>query len=525
MQILINATCFTQNGKQPVVEALAIEQGKIVAVGSNDEVLSIPTPHQDVIDLHGLFVLPGFTDSHIHLGYFSQSLKRLDLDGLSQAECIAQVKEATNKFPAGTWILGHGWDHNHWPEGYGNAAMLDDVAPNHPVFLTVKSLHAAWANSRALELAGIDRNTPNPPGGTILRNPDSTPNGILLESAYPLIESVIPVPSTNEMAEMLLGAQEHLWKLGITSVHDFDQKAVFQGLQQVHTNHQLKLRVRKNFHGHQIPAIKDLGVNPSFGDDMLHIGALKYFSDGAIGPHTAAMLEPYTQNDSLGEMLFTPDELDEIYLTATNIGFPVAMHAIGDRANHLVLNAIENIRKYEQKHHLSPLPHRIEHAQILKVSDVARFKSLNVIASVQPYHISMDIHITDTALQGRGKQSFLFKSLLEHQVQVIFGSDAPVVSPNPFYGLYSAVARKNQFDDPIWHEEEALTIQQAITGYTAAPPFSIGQGNKLGKLAQGYYADMIILDKNPINIPINRMKKCLPVATIVNGEWVHSQIN
>ena len=524
MQILINATCFTQNEKQPVVEALAIDQGKIIAIGSNDEILSIPTSHQDVIDLHGFYVLPGFTDSHIHLGYFSQSLKKLDLDGLSQSDCIASVKETANKLPAGTWILGHGWDHNHWQEGYGNAAMLDAVAPNHPVFLTVKSLHAAWANSKALELAHIDQNTPNPPGGTILRDEDGTPNGILLESAYPLVESVIPAPSANEMVEMLAGAQEYLWKLGITSVHDFDQKPVFQGLQTLHEQNQLMLRVRKNIHAHQIPAVRDLGIRPSFGDDMLHIGALKYFSDGAIGPHTAAMFEPFTNSDSLGEMLFTPEELDEIYQTATEIGFPVAMHAIGDRANHLVLNAIEKIRIYEKEHHLPPLPHRIEHAQILQHSDVLRFKTLNVIASVQPYHISTDIHTTDTALQGRGKQSFLFKSLLEQQVQVIFGSDAPVVTPNPFYGLFAAVARKNQADDPIWYPDEALTIQQAITAYTVTPPLSIGLGNKLGQLSPGYYADMIILDKNPVNISINSMKNYLPVATIVNGEWVYSQI-
>jgi predicted amidohydrolase YtcJ len=525
MQILINATFLTQNGNQPVAEALAIEQDKIIAVGSKEDILNIPSSSQDVVDLQGSYVLPGFTDSHIHLGYFSQSLQKIDLDGLSQAECIARVADAVRHVPAGTWILGHGWDHNHWPEGYGNAAMLDAVAPDHPVFLTIKSLHAAWANSKALQLARIDQNTDNPPGGTIVRNEDGTPNGILLESAYPMVESIIPIPSPNEMAEILDQAQKHLWKMGITSTHDFDQKPVFQGLQILHNQNRLKLRVRKNLHGYQIPAISALGISPSFGDDMLHIGALKYFSDGAIGPHTAAMFEPFTGGDSLGEMLFTPQELDEIYLKATQIGFPVAMHAIGDRANHLVLDAIERIRGYERENHLAPLPHRIEHAQILQPDDVKRFHSLQVIASVQPYHIATDIHTTDLALAGRGKQSFLFKSLLEHNTTMIFGSDAPVVPPNPFYGLFAAVARKNLEEDPTWHAQEALTIQQAISAYTVVPPFSIGLGNKLGKLSPGYYADMVILDKNPVNISINRMKNCLPVATIVNGEWVHSLIS
>lgn len=525
MKILINGTFLTQNPKLPVVEALAIEHGKIITVGSNEDILSIPTTNQDVIDLQGRFVLPGFTDSHIHLGYFSQSLQKIDMDGLSQAECISRVAEAARILPAGTWILGHGWDHNHWPEGYGNAAMLDAVAPNHPVFLTVKSLHAAWANTKALQLAGIDQNTENPPGGTIIRSEDGTANGILLESAYPMVESVVPEPSVEEMAKILDDAQKYLWKLGITSVHDFDQRLVFQGLQILHRQNQLKLRVRKNLHGYQIRAIKELGLSPSFGDDMLHIGALKYFSDGAIGPHTAAMFETFTNSDSYGEMLLSPEELDEIYLTATEIGFPVAMHAIGDRANHLVLNAIEKIRQYEQKNHLPALGHRIEHAQILKASDAARFKALNVIASVQPYHISTDIHTTDASLNGRGKQSFLFKSLLNQQAQIIFGSDAPVVPPNPFFGIYAAVARKNLFDDPSWYPAESLAIQEAITAYSVAPPLSIGMGNKLGRLAPGYYADMIVLDKNPVNISINTMKNILPVATIVNGEWVYSQIS
>jgi predicted amidohydrolase YtcJ len=525
MQILINGTFLTQNPKQPVVEALAIEQGKISATGSNEELLSIPSANQEVIDLQGRCVLPGFTDSHIHLGYFSQSLQKIDMDGLSQAECISRVAKAARTLPTGTWILGHGWDHNHWPEGYGNAAMLDAVSPNHPVFLTVKSLHAAWANSKALQLAGIDQNTENPPGGTIMRNEDGTPNGILLESAYPMVESAVPEPSIEEMAQILDDAQKHLWKLGISSVHDFDQRLVFQGLQRLHQQNKLHLRVRKNLHGYQIPAIKELGLSPSHGDDMLHIGALKYFSDGAIGPHTAAMFEPFTNSDSYGEMLLSPEELDEIYLTATQIGFPVAMHAIGDRANHLVLNAIEKIRQYELKNHLPVLGHRIEHAQILQTSDVARFMALNVIASVQPYHVSTDIHTTDASLDGRGKQSFLFKSLLNEQVQVIFGSDAPVVPPNPFFGIFAAVARKNHFEDPVWHPAEALTIEEAITAYTVAPPLSIGMGNKLGKLAPGYYADMIVVDKNPVNISINTMKNILPVATIVNGEWVYSQFS
>ncbi|MBI9048475.1 MAG: amidohydrolase [Anaerolineaceae bacterium] len=524
MQFLINATFLTQDDQHPIVGALAIDQGIIIAVGEKEEIMSIPTREKNIVDLQGLFVLPGFTDSHIHLGYYSRSLQKINLDGLSRQECINQVADAAKFTPPDTWILGHGWDHNHWPEGYGNAAMLDEVAPDHPVFLTVKSLHAAWANNKALAMAGINVNTKNPPGGSILRNQDGTPSGILLESAYPLVEKIIPEPSPIEMAEMLDATQQQLWRLGLTSVHDFDQQLILQGLQILHQQNKLKLRIIKNLHAHQINAIRELGLVPGFGDDMLRLGSLKYFADGAIGPQTAAMFETFTNSDSLGEMLFTPQELDEIYQTATKLSFSVAMHAIGDRANHLVLNAIEKIRRKEKEMKMVALPHRIEHAQILKNTDIKRFKELQVIASMQPYHLSMDIHTTDTALAGRGIQSFLFKSMLDLQVPLIFGSDAPVVDPNPFLGIFAAVARKNRTEDPVWFPQESLTVQQAIKSYTIHPPRASAMQDQMGKLARGYKADMIILDKNPVKIHINEMKKCLPVATIVGGDWVYSKI-
>jgi len=525
MQFLINARILTQNAKHPLTEALAIEHGMIIATGSTEEILSIPCREKKIIDLHQSTVLPGLVDSHIHLGQYALSLSKIDCATPTREECLRRVARAVQTTAAGTWLLGHGWDQNLWKEGFGNAALLDQLSTDHPIYLTIQSLHAAWVNSRAMEIANITAQTPDPPGGTIVRHADGTPNGILLESAVNLVEAKIPNPSPDEMSNMLLEAQEKLWRLGITGVHDFDNALTFQGIQILHQSQALKLRTLKNLRLEQFDAIEPLGLRPGFGDDMLRLGALKCFMDGAIGPHTAAMLQPFTNSSSRGELLYTEEALFEVYLKARKLGFAVATHAIGDQANQVVLNVIEKMRQYETNHYLKWGRYRIEHAQILHEDDIARFHQLQVIASMQPVHLPMDIHTTDTALIGRGKQSFLFKSLSTRKVPLVFGSDAPVADPNPFLGLHAAVTRSNPATEQSWHKEESINLKEALAGYTVHPAYAAELENKSGKIYPGYFADLIVLEKDPFSLDPHDLKNCRAKATMVAGEWVFSDIH
>jgi predicted amidohydrolase YtcJ len=524
MQGLINARILTQDANHPRADALAIENGHIVAVGNNEDILSIPCREKKIVDLHQSAVLPGLCDSHIHLGQYSQGLSKVDCDAPTRQACLNRVALAAQSAAPNTWLLGHGWDQNLWEEGFGNAAMLDQITTQHPIYLTIKSLHAAWVNSRALELAGIHAQTPDPAGGTILRHADGSPTGILLESAVNLVEAVIPNPSPAEMAKLLLEAQSKLWRLGITAVHDFDGALTFQGLQILHQENALKLRVLKNLRLEQFVGIPASGIQPFFGDNMLRLGALKCFMDGAIGPHTASVLEPFTNSTSCGELLYSEDELYQVYLRAREQGFAVATHAIGDRANRSVLNVIEKIRTYESEHNLPWLRYRIEHAQILQPEDVERFAKLQVIASMQPIHLPMDIHTTDTAMVGRGQNSFVFKSLASRHVKLAFGSDAPVADPNPFLGLHAAVTRMDPANGKPWHTGQRLTLQQALDGYTLHPAFTAGMEHKTGKLATGYFADLIVLESDPTSLPPQALQTCRPQATMVAGKWVFSSI-
>ncbi len=418
MQLLINARILTQDANHTRADALAIENGHIIAIGKNEDILAIPCREKTIVDLHQSAVLPGFCDSHIHLGLYSRGLSKIDCDTPSRQDCLDRVALAAQSAEPNTWLLGHGWDQNRWEEGFGDAGMLDKITTRHPIYLTIKSLHAAWVNNRAMELANINAQTPDPAGGTIMRHADGSPTGILLESAVNLVEAIIPNPSPAKMADLLHQAQSILWRKGITRIHDFDDALTFQGLQVLHRNDSLKLRVLKNLRLEQFAGVPAMGIHPYFGDEMLQLGPLKCFMDGAIGPHTASVIEPFTNSTSHGELLYTEAELYHVYRQARELGFAVATHAIGDQANRSVLNVIQKIRTYETENDLPWARYRIEHAQIIHPDDLDRFAQLQVIASMQPIHLPMDIHTTDTALAGRGERSFLFNSLSNRGVKI-----------------------------------------------------------------------------------------------------------
>lgn len=524
MKILFNGRVYTNYPEQPIVSALAIEQGRILAIGSDDSILSLADPHAVRENLEGRVVLPGLTDAHIHLEYYAQSLATVDCETLTRAECLKRVAQRTRSVVPGQWIRGHGWNQNLWPEGFGSASDLDEVAPNHPVYLTAKSVHAAWANTAALRLAGITEHTPDPQGGKLLRDTNGQPTGILLETAMELVEKVIPPPSVEELARDIESAQRILFSLGLTGVHDYDQARCFSALQMLDARGALRLRVVKGIPLDLLPEATRLGLRSGFGSPHLRIGSVKLFADGALGPHTAAMLQPYEDDPGNTGILFLDSEqIFEFGQQAVSGGLSMAIHAIGDRANHEVLEAYGQLRAYEKQHGLAPLRHRIEHVQCLHPDDLGKLAELEIIASVQPIHATSDMLIADRYWGARSQGAYAYRTLLERGTCLAFGSDAPVESPNPWWGIHAAVTRQRQDGIPSpegWYPSQRLSFAEALAGYTTGPAFAAGCEQSLGRLAPGFLADLILLDTSPLDIPPQELFTLQPAATMIDGEWV-----
>lgn len=535
MRILTNARIYTLDSALPFVTALAIERGRILAIGHDQAILSDYGEHAARIDLEGLTILPGLTDAHIHLEQYALGLQKVDCETATKAECLERIAERARATPPGEWILGHGWNQNDWPEGFGTAADLDSVAPDHPVYLTAKSLHAAWANSAAIRLAGITSSTSDPPGGRIQRHASGEPAGILFEAAMSLVSEVIPSPTADSAVRAIQVAQERLWRMGLTGLHDFDRQTCFTALQILHEAGDLHLRVLKSIPFDALPDAVGLGLRSGFGDDWLRIGSVKIFADGALGPRTAAMLQPYEgEPENHGILLIDSEDLFEHGRLAVENGLSLAVHAIGDRANHEVLLALKQLRALESKasspstrsdrlRRGSSLRHRIEHVQIIHPADAPLLAELGVIASMQPIHATSDFPAADRYWGQRSANSYAWRTLLDFGTKMAFGSDAPVESPNPFWGLHAAVTRQRHDGSPGpdgWYPGQRLSRLEALQGFTTGAAFTAGMENRLGRLSPGFLADLVILDNDPMTCEAGLIKDIRPVATMIDGNWV-----
>lgn len=523
MRILHNARIFTLDPQRPVAEALAIEQDRIVAVGNEADILALSRPGTTVQNLNGKVILPGLTDAHIHLQHLALSLQRVDCATATRAECLRRVAERAAQTPPGQWILGHGWNQNEWPEGFGSAQDLDVVAPEHPVFLTAKSLHAAWVNSVALRLAGIGPDTPDPAEGRIQRDAQGHPTGILFEAAVDLVQRCIPQPGVEEVAQAIRAAQPILWQMGLTGVHDFDQRTCFLALQRLRCEGKLKLRVLKSLPLDALDEAVALGVGSGLGDAWLRIGSVKLFADGALGPQTAAMFEPYLGREDCGLLFLEAEQVFEIGRKAGEVGLSLAVHAIGDRANAEVLTGLERLRQWEHDAGKPHLRHRIEHVQVLRPQDVGRLAQADIIASVQPVHATSDMEMADRYWGERSRYAYAYHTLLAHGTRLAFGSDAPVESPNPFWGIHAAVTRQRLDGTPGpegWYPQERLSVQQVVEAYTLGAAYAAGLERHLGSLRSGYFADLMVLEQSPWDVPARDLSQLHPIATMVGGEWV-----
>lgn len=523
MIILHNAIIHTQNKSQPKVSALVIDGERIVAAGETNYLFN-HYPRAKGQDMRGRVIVPGLTDAHLHLHQYSLALQKIDCEVDTKEECLRRVAERVKNSKPGEWILGHGWNQNEWG-GWPHASELDSIAPNNPVYLTVKSLHAAWANTKAMQLANIAASTPDPHNGQIQRDEKGNATGILLETAMELVKRVIPEPTIQEITDAIEKAQLNLWKMGLTGVHDFDRRESFMALQALHAQKKLKLRVLKNLPVELLDEIHAIGLRGGFGDDMLRIGNVKAFMDGALGPHTAAMFQPYIgEENNRGILNMDGEELFEHGRKAAQVGLGMTVHAIGDRANHEVLNAYEQLRAYEKENHLPARRHRVEHVQVIHPDDAPRLAQLNVVASMQPIHATSDMLMADQFWGKRARLAYAWKTQLDFGATLALGSDAPVESPNPFWGLHAAVTRRRADGSPSvegWRGEQKLSTPQAFAGYTLGAAYAAYMEDRLGKLAPGFLADLIVLETDPFTCNPNELLALESSATMVNGEWVH----
>jgi predicted amidohydrolase YtcJ len=524
VHIIYNANIFTQEPDRPLASAMIIDNGRIVATGEDSAMTGAAPANAHKTNLNGKVIWPGLIDAHIHLETYAASLQFVDCETETRQECLDRVAERAKKTPEGAWIRGHGWNQNNWPEGFGDAHDLDQAAAAQPVYLTAKSLHAAWANSLALQKAGISAATPDPQSGKIVRDGAGQPTGILLEAAMELVEKVIPNASHLEISQQILEAQTQLWKMGITGVHDYDPVSCFSALQILQEQGKLHLRVVKGVPQEAMPHAIATGLRTGYGNEFLRIGSVKLFADGALGPRTAAMLAPYeNETEYSGFPFLDAEQVYEIGQDAVRNGLSLATHAIGDRANHEVINAYAQLRAFETNQNLPHLRHRIEHVQLLHPNDINRLAQYQIIASMQPIHAPSDMRMADRHWGERSAYAYAWNSLLRNKTLLTFGSDAPVESPNPFWGIYSAVTRQRLDGQPGsqgWYPEQRITLQEALAAYTLGPAFAAGNENCQGKLAAGYYADFIVLDRDPFSIPAVDLAALQPKATMVAGEWV-----
>ncbi len=525
-RILYNGNIRTLDPAQPTVSALALIGEWIVAAG-DDSLRDLAGPLTALDDLGGRAVLPGLTDAHLHWSWLARALQAVDLFEVpTRDEALRRVAERAAQTPPGEWITGRGWVQDVWPDrAFPTAADLDAVVPDHPVYLTAKSGHAAWVNSAALRAAGITADTPDPDGGALRRDEGGQPTGILLESAIDLMRGLIPEPDTDTLAGWMLEAQALAWGVGLTGFHDFDGPDCLAALQVQRERGQLGLRVVKNVNDSWIEHVLAAGIRWGFGDDWIRIGGQKIFADGALGPRTAAMIAPYEgEPDNLGMVVTDKEEMTELVLKASAAGMPSTVHAIGDRAVHDVLDVYAMSRREEAARGIprSALRHRIEHVQVIHPDDVGRLAELDVIASMQPIHATSDYEMVDRYWGARGEWAYNFRAQLERGAVLAFGSDSPVEPMDPRLGLYAAVTRRRPDGAPGpegWYPAGRLTLDEALRGFTQGPAYAAGMEDRLGKLARGFLADLIVLDRDWTTAEPEAILTTEVLGTMVGGDW------
>lgn len=522
--ILYHINLYSLDRQRPRATAIGLRDDTIVSIGTEADVRRI-LPQADAMDLGGRTVLPGLIDAHMHMEWYSLGLQQVEAETATLEACLQRVEARASRTPRGEWITGYGWNQNNWGGRFPTATDLDRVAPEHPVFLRAKSGHAGWANSLALNMAGLSAGTPDPAGGTIVRDAEGQPTGILLEEAMTLIATLIPTPGVEQLATAMRAAIENAWRFGLTGVHDFDGRRSFAAWQILRERGQLGLRVVKTVRVAYLDHAIALGLRSGFGDDWIRLGNVKVFLDGALGPRTARMIEPYEgEPENYGLTVTDPEEFYEQASRAAAHGLAMTTHAIGDRANHDLLNVYAQLRAEEAARGQAALRHRCEHVQLLHPNDYGRLAQLNVIASMQPIHATSDRTMADRYWGRRSAGAYAWRTQLEAGAVLAFGSDCPVESLNPFLGIHAAVTRRRADGAPGpegWYPEQRLTVEEAVRGFTLGAAYAGYMEDKVGSLTPGKLADLIVIDRDIFTCDPMDIKDTLVLGTMIGGEWKH----
>jgi predicted amidohydrolase YtcJ len=526
-RILYNGSIITLDERERRVSALAICGGRIAAYGMDSDIVPLKTADTVMENLAGRTVIPGLVDAHLHWEWTARALQAVDVFEVpSKNVALERVAERATTVTPGEWIIGQGWSQAFWDDqAFPSAADLDSVAPDHPVYLRAKSGHAVWVNSKTLALCGIDASTTDPDGGHIARDDSGQPTGILFEIAADMVTAQVPRPSLEIIAEQMKAAQKVALASGLTGFHDFDGPDCLRSLQLLRERGELHLRVVKNINDTWIDHALELGLRQGFGDDWIRIGALKIFADGALGPRTALMVDPYEGEPSnFGIRVTDIETMHELVGRASAAGLPSSIHAIGDRAVREVLDVFQSVRAEEAARGEAPHTHRhrIEHVQIVHPDDIDRLAELNIIASMQPMHATSDYQMADRYWADRCQWAYNPRLQLDRGVVVAFGSDSPIDPFEPLGGIYAAVARRRPDGSPGaegWYPAAKVTVAEALRGYTFGPAYAAGQEKRIGKLAPGYLADLVVLDRDILNIPPDELLDVSVVGTMVGGQW------
>ncbi len=533
--LLFNGQVYTMDVAHPQAQAVAVAGNRILAVGNDDELRPLLRAGGQGVDLAGRAVLPGLIDAHVHFGWQSLALfqGQVDLDNVpTKAEAVARVAARARQIPPGQWIQGGGWNKNVWPDPtFPAAADLDAVITDRPVALEDKSHHATWVNSRALELAGITAATEDPGGGEILRDESGQPTGILLERAAELVYAIIPEPDVATMVEALrLGmAQAHC--LGLTGVHEPGHPTVLAALQVLRAEGGLALRALVHIPGDRLEAARQLGLRSGLGDEVLRIGGIKAFADGALGPQSAHLLTPYegtadSASPAYGIPTLTGEELGDLVRRAHQSGLSVAIHAIGDAANRNALDAIEHARSPIVDPHCPILPDRIEHVQLLHPDDLPRLARLGVVASMQPIHATSDMEMAERHWGRRCDLSYAWRSVLDNGACLAFGSDCPVETLDPLAGIHAAVTRRRADGRPGpegWIPAQRLTVAEAVYAYTLGAAFASGETHLKGSLQPGKLADLVVLSRDIFAMEPMEILETSVEMTVLDGRIVYAK--
>jgi hypothetical protein len=525
--IILNAAVHTMDQAQPTAGAVAVLGNRIGAIGSTPEIVALVGPRTRVIDAGGKLVLPGFNDAHVHFLMGGYSLANVDLRHAASPEEVARrLGEYAKKFPKGRWILGGDWDHERWPGApLPTKEMIDAATPDHPVFVNRLDGHMALGNSLALRLAGVTKETKDPPGGVVVRDAiTGEPTGILKDGAESLVERVVPDKSFEEKHVAAKAATDHAAEVGVTSLTDMSADADVGLYQYMLERGELKTRIYAIRSIVSWEALAKTGVRAAFGSDRLRIGGLKGFADGSLGSTTAFFFDPYNDAPGTRGLLFDQMLPEGIMLErvegADKVGLQVMIHAIGDEANFRIF---EIYRQAAEKNGPRDRRFRIEHAQHLRATEIPRFGKQKVIASMQPYHAADDGRWCEKRIgPERAKGTYAFRSLLDTGAVLAFGSDWTVAPLNPLEGIKAAVTRQTldgKHPDG-WLPEQKLTLDEALRAFTAGSTYAEFAENVKGTITPGKLADLVMLDRDLYQINPADIDKARVVLTIMDGKVV-----